>query len=136
MRYLYSFPKVVLVISTILQTFVRCQLIIAAGCTNIPGLGDGTAIINDEMFELSRQVAVNARELIRDAVFYPDAMTQADRVRVFEILATLALPVGHSRFREVVDGLMGTLTLMKSTSTSCLEPTLMCMSDRCSEAYQ
>ncbi|MCJ1277844.1 hypothetical protein MMC21_005658 [Puttea exsequens] len=68
------------------------------------------------MFELSRQVAVNARELIRDAVFYPDAMTQADRVRVFEILATLALPVGHSRFREVVDGLMDALKRISNAS--------------------
>ena len=78
-------------------------LTIDQSCLNVPVVGDMTDTINNQMFFL----ALNAQETLEEFIYRPQDMTVANRQRINELLAALALPSSHPRFRRAVDGLIG-----------------------------
>ncbi|KAK0516038.1 hypothetical protein JMJ35_002072 [Cladonia borealis] len=82
-------------------------LTIDQSCLNVPGVGDMTDTINNQMFVLAKQMALNAQETLEEFIYSPQDMTEANRQRINELLAVMALPSNNARFRRTVDGLIG-----------------------------
>ena len=78
-------------------------------CLDVPGLGDMTDTINNQLFELSIDMAQNARRTLEDFVYRPQRMGQSNRVRVNNLLAVAAVPYSNPRFRRALDGIIGRL---------------------------
>lgn len=84
-------------------------LMLDQSCLDVPGLGDMTDTINNEMFELSIDMAQNARRTLEDFIYRPQRMGQSNRVRVNNLLAVAAVPYSNPRFRRALDGVIGRL---------------------------
>ena len=82
-------------------------LVVDQGCQNVPGAGDMTDTINDQMFDLSVEMAWYARQTLEDFIYRPQGMTDVNRERVTNLLAAYALPTTNARFRRAVDGIIG-----------------------------
>ena len=82
-------------------------LTVDQSCQNVPGVGDMTDTINNQLFILSIEMAQNARQTLEEFIYRPQDMTQANRQRVNDLLAVVALPSNNARFRRTVDGLIG-----------------------------
>ena len=82
-------------------------LMVDQGCQNVPGVGDMTDTINNQMFALSIEMALYARQTLEDFIYRPQGMTEANRERVTNLLAAAAIPTTNARFRRAVDGIIG-----------------------------
>ena len=87
---------------------VKCQLYVSSGCNNVPGVGDASQILNNEMFPLAVAMAANAYDQIDDAINFPDSMTEDNRKRILKVLRSFTYPsLRTSKFRDdVLPGLL------------------------------
>lgn len=91
----------------ILMSQSWAALMVDQGCQNVPGAGDMTDTINNQMFALSIEMALYARQTLEDFIYRPQGVTDANRERVTNLLAAAALPTSHASFRRAVDGIIG-----------------------------
>ena len=94
-------------------------LMVTQGCRNVPGVGDMTDTINNQLFALSIEMAQNARRTLEDFIYRPQELTEANRQRVNNLLAVAALPSRNARFRRAVDGIIGRFPQNLSWPPSC-----------------
>ena len=107
MRALQFFAVCYYFFLAILKSQSWAALTVDESCLNVPGVGDMTDTINNQMFVLSIDMAQYARRTLEDFVYRPQDMGQTNRERVNNLLAVAALPSSNARFRRAVDGIIG-----------------------------